>query len=900
MREILARMIDWFNRDKLDRELTEELAFHRQQLERDAQSRGADDEHARREASRRLGNATAVHERSRDRWSLPRLDRLQQDVRYAFRTLGRSPAYAATVIVTLALGIGANVTMVSVVDRLMFRPLPMLRDPSTVHRIYQQSINRGEWRTRPSMEYLRYLDFQNWTSSFSQFAAFSERPLAVGVGDASRERMVGAVSASFFEFFDARPALGRFFVREEDRTPRGSDVAVLSWPFWQSEFGGRDVRGTILQVGNVSAEIIGVTPKGFTGVNQNAPPEVFIPITTYAGSTGSDDSKTYFNQYFWNWMSVIARRKPGMTLDAANADLTRAYQRSWNAQRDREPRMRPLEEAKPRAVASGIKPWAGPDPALEARTALWLTGLAGIVLIIAAANTANLALARALRRHREDAVRLALGAGRGRLVAQAVIENLLLTLAAAVLGLLFAQWGGAAVRGLLAADGSGVTATALNEPMDWRMMLVAFALAGGVAVVMGVVAAFASARGDLAPVLRGGARGGVAHRAGLRGALLVVQGALTVVLLIGAALFSRSLAQVRAMPMGYDAERVLRVNRIERGASPTFAERVALRKALLAAARSIPEVKAAAWVSSTPFISTSSTGLYIQGIDSVAALGEFSYQATTADYFTVMGTRILRGRGLEERDRGDAQHVVVISEGMASVLWPGQDALGKCMRVFTDTMPCAEVVGIAEDIVQRDLMTAKRLHYYLPIEQFTRTNGNGMLLLMRGDPAVQGEIVRKALQRVMPGASYVTVQPLADIVAGVQRSWRLGATLLLAFGALALIVAAVGLYGVISYNVAQRMHELGVRIALGATPARILKLVVVQSVRLVALGVAIGTLLALAASRWVEPLLFKQSATDPLSYSAVAALMLTVALLASASPAITAANADPNAALRAE
>ena len=902
MRERLARLRDWYRRDTLDRELAEELAFHRRQLERDALADGATPDDARAQASRRLGNVTSVREQSRERWSWPRLDRLQQDIRYALRALRRAPGYTATVTLTLALGIGATVAMFGVIDRLMFRPLPLLREPASVHRVYLQSTVRGERRTRPAMEYARYLDFEKWTSSFSQLAAFSERPLAVGVGEAARERIVGTVSASFFDFFDARPALGRFFTREEDTTPAGADVAVLSYAYWQSQFGGRDVRGQVLQVGNVSTRIIGVAPQGFSGVNTANPPALFIPITTFAASTGTDDAKTYFSAYNWGWLNVLVRRKPGVSEAAASADLSQALLKSWNAQRATEPELAPPEVAKPAAIASGVKPWAGPDPALEARTALWLTAIAGIVLIIACANVANLALARALKRQRETAVRLALGAGRSRLVVQGITENMVLAFAAAALGLLGATWGSAAIQRMLLTNSGLPSAGPAEGTMllaDPRVLAISIAMALVTGMLTGIVPALLSGRGDLAPTLRGGARGGT-HRTGLRAALLVTQGGLTVVLLVGAALFMRSLSAVRDMPMGYSAERVLRVNRIERGPAPTSDQRAALRRTLLAAAQATPEVEAASWVNSTPFISTSSTGVFVDGEDMVKTHGEITYQATTPDYFKVMSTRILRGRGLAETDRQGAVPVAVVGESMARAIWPGKEPIGQCMRVVADTMPCTVVVGVAEDMVQRDLSATQRYHFYLSIDQFTRTQGNGMLLRLRGDPAVQGETVRKALQRVMPGASYVTVQPLADIVNGAQRSWRLGATLLVAFGALALLVAAVGLYGVISYNVAQRTHELGVRIALGATPSRILRLVVGQSVRFVLVGISVGLLLAVAASRWVQPLLFRQSAIDPLLYGAVAAVMLLVAVGASASPAVHASQADPNAALRAE
>jgi putative ABC transport system permease protein len=902
MRELLSRLIDWFRRDTLDRELAEELAFHRQQLENAARSEGIDAADARYVASRQLGNVTSVHEDARERWSWPILDRFQQDVRFALRGLRRSPGYTTTVLVTLALGIGANVAMFSVIDRLMFRPLAMLRDPVSVSRVYLQSISRGEMRTHGSMAYKRYLDLKGSTSSFSDFAAFSERPMAVGVGESSRERRVGAVSASFFTFFDATPALGRFFTAAEDVTPRGADVAVLSYNLWKTEFGGRDVRGEILQVGTVAARIIGVTPQGFSGVNEVDPPAVFIPITTFAGSGGPGDARTYFTIYQWGWMNMLVRRKPGMSEAAASADLTQAFIRSWELERALEPEIPTIDVTKPRAFAGAVKPWAGPDPALEGRTALWLTGIAGIVLIIACANVANLALARALRRQRETAVRLALGAGRRRLVMQSVIENLVLALGAAALGLILAQWGGIAIRRLLM-TGAGMshdaTAGSFTELFsDWRM----FGFGAGIAVLAGlitsVVPALLSARGDLAPALRGGARGGAAHRTGLRAALLMVQGGLTVMLLVGAGLFVRSLANVQAMPMGYDVERVLRVNTVLRGTRQTTAEQIALRRRLLAAAQALPDVEAAAWTSSTPFLSTNTPTLFVPGVDSAGSLG-ITAQATTPDYFKVMSTRILRGRALEDADQKGSPLVAIVSVAMARVLWPGKEAIGQCIRLHSDTMPCTTVVGIAEDMVQRDL-TSERYHFYMPIEQSMRTQGNGLLLKLRGDPVLLGERVRKALQREMPGMMYVTVQPLQEVVAGSQRSWRMGASLLVIFGALALLVAAVGLYGVISYNVAQRMHELGVRIALGATPRRILQLVVGQSMRVVFAGVAIGTLLAVSASKWVQPLLFNQSAKDPLVYLVVAAVMFVVAVAASSSPAVVAAKADPNAALRAE
>src|SRR5688572_8551769 len=304
------------------------------------------------------------------------LELLAQDVRYAFRGLRKSPGFSAAVILTLGLGIGANVAMFGVVDRLMFRPYAYLKDPETVHRIYLRYSVRGTVRTDPSYEYTRYMDMKKWTTSFSHMSAFANPTAVVGVGDASRERRIATVNATFFDFFDARPALGRFFTPAEDTTPRGANVAVLGYSFWKSDFGGRDVRGEVLQVGIVPLTIIGVAPEGFAGVNDTDPPSVYMPITTYAGSRQGTDGTTYFTRYNWGWIGMMARRKPGVTVEQASADATQAYRKSWDANREQEPQTTPAEIARPYALAGAMKTAAGPDPSLEARTALWVTGVA--------------------------------------------------------------------------------------------------------------------------------------------------------------------------------------------------------------------------------------------------------------------------------------------------------------------------------------------------------------------------------------------------------------------------------------------------------------------------------------------------------------------------------------------
>jgi putative ABC transport system permease protein len=829
-------------------------------------------------------------------WIARSLEFFALEVRHAVRGLRRSPDFALTVIVTMSLGIGVNATMFDVVDRLMFKPLTYLSDPGTVHRIYWQWEDRGTTITTSSTQYASYLDLRNWTSSFSQLAAFYEVDLPVGEGAATSERRVGAVSASFFQFFDVRPALGRYFGLAEDSPPRGADVAVLAHGLWQTAYGGRDVLGETVKIGNIRATIIGVAARGFEAVDGANPPAVYVPITTYAASTATDDAQTYFSRYHWSWVNVLARRAHGVTRERAQADASQAFRRTWPAANGDNPNLPALDEAQPRVAVSAVRPGAGPNPSLEARTALWLSIVAGFVLIIACANVTNLFLIRTTRRRHETVVRLALGARRWRLLLRPVTESVVLAVGGGGLSLLFAQWAGAAVRRVLLTS-LGTSGSIFN---DGRVFWITLLLTTTSGIFVGLTAAVLSGRVESAAVLRTGLRAGRSEGGGLRYSLLVVQVAVSVMLLIGAVLFVRSVGAVRAERLGYEPDRVLLVNRVIMGDTFEDSIQVPMRRTLLQAAQSLPVVESAAWVSSKPFVSTSSTRLYVDGVDSVGLRGVFTYQATTPDYFRTMGTRIMRGRGFSAEDRSEAPPVAVVSEGMARKLWPNQDAIGRCFRMREESAPCVTVVGIAEDIIQRAMTQIERYHYYLPIEQFSRTWGNGMVLRLNGDPVQHAERVRAALQRVIPPPSYLTVQPLGQVVHRARRSWRLGATVFAVFGLLAVIVAAVGLYGAIGYDVTQRTHELGIRTALGAGRKRILWLVLRQSVRLAAVGAMMGGFAVALSAHWMQPLLYRQSATDLRVYAGVGAVMLLVALAASAVPAVRASGIDPNLAMRAE
>jgi predicted permease len=882
-----------FRRDSLERELDAEVHFH---IEREAEkymTMGMGRDAALRQARLAFGGVDRAKEASRDARGVVFLETTFQDVRYALRGLRGRPGFAAAVIVTLGLGIGANAAMFGILDRLLLRAPAYLADPALVHRVYLPWTLDGEERLDRNFAFARYLDLTRNLQSFSNVAAFQYRPrMAVGTGESTREATVGTVSASFFEFFDARPALGRFFSRAEDRVPAGTPVVVLSYPFWQLELGGRtDVLGMPLKIDQATYTIIGVAPESFTGVSDGAAPVAFIPITAYATAVRGPG---YEKIYTWSWMEFLVKRKANVTIATATAEMTTAFRQSWLEQVALAPDRWPtIEQARPRALLAPVLDSRGPAGGRDAKIVVWVSGVAVVVLLIACANVANLLLSRAIRRRREIALRLALGVSRGRLMRQLVTESLVLATLGGLAGLAVAHSGGGVLRAVFLPR--GVDAGVISDP---RTLIFATVVIVATALLTGVAPWLSTMRQDLAGSLKAGGREGTYRRSRLQTALQLIQAALCVVLLVGAGLFVRSFENVRSMRLGYDVDPVLLVRENPRDVKFTPAEADALEVRLLEEAKQVPGVVSATRVASVPFWSNEGRGLRVEGVDSVRKLGRFILQAGSADYFATMGTRIVRGRGFNAADGATAPRVIVISEAMAKVLWPGQEALGKCIRI--DTFPCSTVIGLAEEMHVRSLMAEREFTYYVPLAQHDLPATGAIIVRVRGDAADYAEPVRRRLQRLMPGAAYVMARPLRELVDPNLRSWRFGATMFAAFGLLALALAAIGLYSVIAYNVAQRTQELGLRIALGAKAGNVLRLIIGRGVGLTLAGVVIGSALAIWASKWAEPLLYNQKPRDPVVLGAVAFVLLAVAALASAIPAMRATRVDPNIALRAE
>ncbi len=892
--ELRFRLRALFGREAMERELDAELRFHveceTEKLIREGQPRADAARHARLA----FGGMERIKDDTRDARGIALVESVLQDLRYALRGLRARKAFAAGIILTLGLGIGANAAMFGVVDRVLFRAPPMLRDPVTVHRIHRARRDEtGEQRVDRNFALPTFLDVRRFASgSLADVAAFQTRRMVVGDGEAAVEVPVPVASANYFTFFAARPALGRFFAASEDRAPEGAPVVVLGHGFWQARFGGRNVIGEQIRVDRMVATIIGVAPRDFVGMADQGMPAAWVPITAYAYAFRG---ARYTGGYSWSWLEMVARRRATVSEPTAQADLEAALVASWRAAQAQDAGWGSPEDARVRGILGPIQLGRGPEAGQDARVATWVSGVAVVVLLIACANVANLMLARAVSRRREIAMRLALGVSHGRLVRQLLTETGLLVVAGGVAGLLAAQWGGGVMRALFLPPGTNA-----DVLTDARTLVATAILTLTAALFTGVIPAVSDRRMDVAAALKAGEREGGERRATLRKSLLVFQAALSVLLLVGAGLFVKSLMNARGFRLGYDADRVLVAGVQLRGLRLDSARAEALGAQLLRTAQTTPGISHAALAASVPFWSNEGRGLWVPGVDSVDTRGRFILQIATPDYFATMGTRILRGRPFGDEDRRNAPRVVVVSEGMARALWPREEPLGQCLHVNSPTAPCATVIGIAEEARVRRLMDAREFTYYLPATQFEGGLAETFLARTTGDAEAQVGALRSRLQALIPAPAFVDVVPLVRMVDPSFRAWRFGATMFAAFGALALVLAAIGLYSLIAYDVAQRTREFSVRIALGAPRGRVMRMVIGRGLLLVGGGLLAGSVIAVWAAPRLQELMFQQEARDPLLLGGVAALLLLIGVVATAGPAWRAARVDPAAVLRGE
>jgi putative ABC transport system permease protein len=807
---------------------------------------------------------------------------ISQDIRYAFRSLGRAPGFTVVAVLTLALGIGSTTAIFSVVDGILLRPLPY-PDPDaivSIARMVTGSSDRGAFSAAD------YRDYKRDNRSFAAFAGYREDVVNLaGTGDPVRLEAV-ETTAGFFDVVGFPTAAGRTYSESID-TPGGPRVAVVSAGFWRQHLGGSEKAvGQTIRLNGVSTTVLGVMPEDFA-VPKRAELWVLAPgdvPTSPVATDGSVESQREV-QYF----QAIARLKPGVSVAMANEDLHGIGERL----------AKQFPETNQRETATAV-PYRESLVGNVRSALLVLFGAVGFVLLIACANVASLLLARGTGRRREFAVRTALGAGRGRLVQQLLTESLMLSAGGGALGLLIASWG---IDGLLALAPETIPRLS-DVRLDPRVTAFAVGASALVGVLFGIAPAFQSARRDVVDALKDGGRTGTS-RTRLQRALVVGDVALALILLIGAGLMLASFARLRAVDPGFAVHNLVFVGVPLPQARYDNAAQARFYTQLYERLRENPVTARAGLGFPTPFTGSNASGGYtVEGAPArsradrvVAQLGSVS-----PGYFQVMGIPLVAGRDVALSDTDDRPGVAVINQTLANREWAGQDPIGKRLTIGGDPTSADSwitVVGVVGDFRRDDLQTAPVPAIYLPHQMFTLPY---MAVVVRGDTseATIGAAVRSVVRTLDPELPIQEVQTLDRALERVTGQPRFRALLTGAFAAAALVLAAVGLYGLISYSVAQRRSELAVRLALGATPGQVGRLVLGQGLMLAGAGVTLGVAGAVAATRLLEGLLFEISATDPGVYSALAAVILVVAATASIVPARRAMRVDPMTALRAE
>ena len=886
---------------RVQRDVDDEIRFHIDSRTAELVAGGMSPDVARETAAREFGDVAAARDEL-SRVDLRRLSRqrraawwetLAQDLAYSARSLRHQPAFAAVIVLVLALGIGANVTMFGIVDRLLLRPPEHVVEPERLMMVGMARTIEGAESVQRVLSYPIYRDIRSAEGAFEHVAVYAPADMVFGRGSEARELQAMRVTGSYFPALGVRPVVGRFFLPEEDGKPTAPAVAVLGYGFWQRQFeGSRSVVGRTLTVDQREYTIVGVAPEGFNGVSNNMAVDAWLPLTT--GVTAQEYQGWLASRQAY-WMRIVGRLRRGVTTEQASAIATATLRAG--AIRDGVSEAS-IAAARPTVRLVSVLPRDARADTADAKVAVLLAAVSMLVLLIACANVANLQLARGIARQREVAVRIALGIDRARLVRQLVSETVLLALASGVAAVLITLWGGGIVRRVIF-----TSELAASHPVDWRLVAYTAVAAVVAGLLSGIIPAVQSSRPAVSDALRTGVRAGGPARSRTRSALLIVQAALTIVFLVGTALFVNSLRRIQAMPLGMEPDRVLSVSARTSGMQLTSDERRRLYARLHEAALATPGVESAALAVGLPFATVWSLEVAVPGRDSVPLTrsGGPYFNAVTSEFFTTMGMRILRGRGLTAADRANSARVAVVNKTLADLWWPNDDPIGKCMKVGGDTMPCAQVVGVVADARRQFIIEEPAVQFYVPLDHAPAwADMRGLFVRPAGEADQAVESLRRELQARVPDAPFIVVEPLADYVSPQMRSWRLGATAFGVFGLLALIVAALGLYSVLAYDVSRRIRDLGVRIALGADAADIARMVMGRAVRVAAWGAVLGFAITVSAGSVVRPLLFETSAREPVAFAFAAVVLFAVALLAAIVPTRRAARVDPIVALRAD
>jgi predicted permease len=814
-----------------------------------------------------------------------------QDIRYGFRTLLNSPAFTIVAALSLGLGIGANTAIFSLVNVALLRPLPVREADRLASVFLTDQRNPGNL----PLSDLNYQDLRDQNEVFTEMAAFTFAQLNYSTGAESEQIGAQVVSGNYFSLLGAEPALGRGFSAEEGTSM--VPVTVISYGFWDRRM-GKDphVIGKTLTLNRTPFTIVGVAPRGFAGTLLGGGPDVWVPMAMHDVVQPNFD---WYNQRRGLFLFAFGRLKPSVTLEQATANLKTVFAR--------------LEQAYPAdnkgrsagAVAlldARLNPNGQGGPVIVQIAAI-LMAVVGIVLLIACANIANLLLARASRRRKEIAIRLALGASRRRLVRQLLAESLLLAGLGGGLGILLAFWTTSALSGADLPLPIPVDDTLV---IDGRVLGFTAGLALLTGILFGLAPAIQGSRPDVVPVLKNETvPAGTGHRGlravfNMRQALVVAQIALSLLSLVAAGLFVRSLRDAQAIDPGFETEGVLVMtfNLGREGYTPErgqlFFQQVAER------ASSLPGVQGAAVAQNPPLAGGFLRSVFPEGQDTTQQERVLvRVNSVSPGYFATIGTPLLRGRDFTNSDTTGAPSVVVINEVMAEQFWPGQDAIGRRFKFFGD-QDFTTVIGIARNAKYGGVAEQPIPFIYQPLRQ-NYTPAAALHVRAAGNAAALATHVRQTVREIDPTLSVFNVRTLEEQVSQSLQPLRFNVILLTTFGALALLLASIGLYGVANYSVTQRTREIGVRMALGARPSSVLRLVLGHGLVLVGVGLGLGLLLALVATAFVPPdLLLNVNPRDPVTFVSTSVLLAIVAMLASYLPARRATRIDPLIALRTE
>jgi predicted permease len=815
-------------------------------------------------------------------------DSLRQDVTGAVRGLSKSPGFAAASLITLALGIGATSAIFSVVKAVLIAPLPY-PEPDRIAQIFTRwTAFDKTWVADQEI-----VDMRAQSKTLTPIGVWTRGQQNL-TGDGEPLRISsGFVSWEVFDVLGVRPILGRAITREED-VPNGPQVAVIGYPLWQSRYGGdTNVVGRTLMIDDVPVQVIGVMPEGFrlpTDFTEaaNEPTQLWRPLGL--DLTQLSRSHNYF---------AIGRLAPGQTAASATDEL-RALAARWTEQGAYPVEMKfsaftvGIEEE----IRGGIKP------------AMWLLiGAVGFLLLIACANVANLLLVHGDSRLREMAVRTAVGAAPARLVRQLLTESILLALLGAALGLALAAIG---VRVLLRVDPTSLPPLAPVR-LDWVVVVFTFVIGAATTIIFGLAPALRTLRVNLVESLREGGRSTAgAHRQRLRSLLVVVEVSLAIVLVIGAGLMIRSLSALGRVDLGFNPDHVLTMRVSVPQARYDTTEKVnAFYRALNERVRALPGVHASGFLRVLPLATTiGDYDLDVAGFDELSGLNaKGDWQIATEGAFEAMGARLLRGRWFNAGDTLQSELVAVISETMARTYWKNpDDAIGGYIKVGGGMQrPWVRVVGMVADERHNGVIGIVKEKFFIPHSQWTVTaTGNGPIrsgfLVVRtmGDPMSMASSIRAQVRDLDPDVPVANIRPMTAVIAQALATPRLTGFLLGTFAAIALTLAAVGIYGMLSYLVSRRTHEIGIRLAMGANRSRVLRMVLQQAVTLAGAGIAAGIVAALLLTQLMQSLLYEVRPADPLTFMAVAAALVVVALLAGALPAWRATRVSPLIALRTE